>query len=201
MLGPMARPRTFDLEQVLDGAMALFRERGYEGTSVPDLTSELGICRQSLYNSFGDKRGLYLEALERYGKVEVDSKLGLLSAEGSPLENVRTVVRGLAAMATSCPGEGCLTVTAMVETREDPGALEAVERHVERLEGGFRGALTAAKEAGELRPAARPERLARAIITSIYGIGVLSRLPSSGPRIADAVSVLIGLLDDAASEG
>ena len=195
----MARPRTFELDQVLEGAVALFRERGYEGTSVPDLTERLGICRQSLYNAFGDKHGLWLEALERYGEREVDAKLALLAAPGSPLENVRTVIRGFAALATACPGEGCLTVTAMVETRRDPAALAVVERHVERLEGGFRDALQLALERGELMPAVRPERLARALITSVYGIGLLTRLPSSGGRIADAVSVLIGLLDDAAA--
>lgn len=179
--------------------MVLFRERGFEGTSVPELTSELGICRQSLYNAFGDKRGLYLEALERYGQLEVDTKLALLASAGSPLENVRTLVRGLAAMAANCPGEGCLTVTAIVETRDDAGSLEVVERHVERLESGLRSALVAADAAGELVATAHPERLARAIITSIYGIGLLSRLPSSGPRIADTVSVLLALLDDAAA--
>jgi len=195
----MARPRNFDADQVLEGAVALFRERGFDGTSVPDLTERLGICRQSLYNAFGDKRGLYLEALERYGEREVHAKLALLAADGSPLENVRTVIRGLAAQATACPSEGCLTVTAMVETRNDPEALDVVERHVELLEHGFRAALASAQAKGELRPDARPERLARALITSVYGIGLLTRLPSSSARIGDAVSVLIGLLDDAAA--
>jgi TetR/AcrR family transcriptional repressor of nem operon len=195
----MARPRNFDIEQVLEGAVALFRARGYEGTSVPDLTERLGICRQSLYNAFGDKHGLYLEALGRYGEREVDAKLILLAAEGSPLENVRTVIRGLAAFATACPSEGCLTATAIIDTRDDPAALAVVEQHVQRLENGFRDALQLALERGELATDARPERLARALITSIYGIGLLTRLPSSGARIADAVSVLLELLDDAAA--
>jgi hypothetical protein len=112
---------------------------------------------------------------------------------------VRTVVRGLAALATTCPGDGCLIATAMVEARDDPGAMAVVERQVTRLEVGFREALSAAQEAGELAPCARPERLAHALITSVYGIGLLSRLPSSGPRIADAVSVLMAQLDDAAA--
>ncbi len=71
----MARPRNYDEDQVLQGAVALFRGRGYERTSVPDLIDELGICRQSLYNTFGDKHGLYLMALDRYGQLEVDTKL------------------------------------------------------------------------------------------------------------------------------
>lgn len=196
----MARPRKFDENQVLDGAVAMFRERGYEGTSVPDLTAELGICRQSLYTTFGDKRGLYLKALEAWGRSEVDAKLSLLHADGSPLENVRTLIRGLAALATTCPSEGCLTVTAMVEKRDDPEALAVVEGQVARLERGFRDALARAREQGELRADARPVRLARFLTTAIYGIGLLTRLPDSGGRIADAVAVLLDFLDDAEAD-
>ena len=195
----MSRPRTFDPDRVLDAAVDVFREGGYAGTSVPDLVERLGICRQSLYTAFGDKRGLYLQALERYGAREIDARLALLRGTGSPLENLRTVLRGWAALATTCPGAGCLTARAMVEIHDDTEALGVVDAQVERLEQGFVEALARARAAGELRADARPERLARALVTSIYGLGVLSRLPSSGRRVADTVSVLIGLVDDAAA--
>jgi TetR/AcrR family transcriptional repressor of nem operon len=194
----VARPRTFDEAEVLEGAVRVFRESGYDGVSVPELTERLGICRQSLYSTFGDKRGLYLKALERWGRSEVDAKIEVLEGSGSPLENVRTVVRGWADLATRCPSEGCFTATAIVEARGDEEALAVVEAQVGRLEAGFRDALQRARDAGELRPDVRSERLARAIVTVAYGIGVLSRLPSSGPRIGDAVSHLIGLIDAAA---
>jgi TetR/AcrR family transcriptional repressor of nem operon len=193
----MARPRSFDETEVLEGAVAMFREQGYEGTSVPELTARLGICRQSLYKTFGDKHGLYLKVLENWGQREVDAKLALLAAPGSPLENVRTLIRGMAAMATSCPSEGCLTVTAMVENRDDAEALAIVEGQVNSLEQGFRMALENAQGLGELRPEARPARLARSLTTAVYGIGLLTRLPGSGPRIADAVSVILETLDTA----
>ena len=193
----MPRPRTFDPTEVLERAVDLFRERGFEGTSLPALTERLGICRQSLYNSFGDKRGLYLAALERYGEREVDAKLALLQADGSPIQNVRTILRGLAAMAATCPGPGCLTAGAISEITADVEALAVVERQVERLEGGFRDTLLRAREAGELRSDASPERLARSLVTSMYGLGVLSRLPGSGPRIGAAVDVMLELVDAA----
>ena len=195
----MARPRTFDRNAVLEGAVDLFRERGFDGTSVPELIERLGICRQSLYQEFGDKRGLYLEALERWGAREIAPKLALLAADGSPLENVRTLVRGLAALATSCPSEGCLTVTAVVENRDDADALAVAERQVEHLEAGLRAALERALAAGELRDGTRPERLARALTTAFHGAGVLARLPGSGPRIADTVAALLDQLDAAAA--
>lgn len=193
----MARPRNFDEAEVLEGAVKLFREQGYDNTSVPQLIEKLGICRQSLYKEYGDKRGLYLRALERWGKREIDSKLNLLSSEGSPFENVLTVVRGWAAYASQCPGGGCLTVTAIVETRDDKDALAIVEKQVERFEQGFLETLTKAKELGEIKANASPERLARTLISSCYGIGVLNRLAGSAPRIRDTVSLLLEVLNNA----
>jgi TetR/AcrR family transcriptional repressor of nem operon len=195
----MGRPKTYEESEILESAVELFREKGYEGTSVPEIISRLGICRQSLYNAFGDKRGLYLAALERYGQREVNAKLALLSAEGSPLENLRTLIRGWAALATQCPGEGCLTVVGIIEGRDDPEALAVVEKQVDQFEAGFQDALERAQKAGELKPNASPSRLARALVSTCYGMGVLSRLPGSGPRIGDAVAVLLGLIDEAAA--
>lgn len=195
----MARPRTFDEDEVLEGAVEVFRQRGYDGASIPELVERLGICRQSIYSAFGDKRGLYLRALSRWGEREIEAKVALLEGPGSPLENVRTIVRGWADYATRCPGDGCLTVTAAVEARGQPGALEAVEAQVTRLEQGLRDALQRAQAAGELRPEARPQRLASALVVIANGIGLLGRLPSSGPRIAETVGLMLGLLDDAAT--
>ena len=196
----MARPRTFDETEALEKAVGLFQEKGYEGTSLPDLVNHLGVCRQSLYNAFGDKRGLYLAVLERYGEREVDTKLALMNSDGPPLENLRTLVRGWAVLATQCPGPGCLTATAIVESGADADALAVVETQVNRLEQGFRETLERARENGELKKSASPIRLARALTSTLYGFGVLSRLPSSGPRIGDAVGVLLDLIDAAAAE-
>ena len=192
----MPRPRTFDEAEALERAIDLFREKGYEGTSIPELVSELGVCRQSLYNAFGDKRGLFLAALKRYGQREIEAKIALLEAEGSPIENLRTVIRGWAALASQCPSEGCLTAAAIVENRGDAEALGIVEHQVERLEEGFRRTLERASDRGELLESASPTRLARALTSTCYGLGVLARLPGSGARIGDAVAVMLALIDD-----
>jgi len=172
---------------------------GTGGTSVPDITSRLGICRQSLYKTFGDKRGLYLKALQVYGQQETDAKLALLKAAGSPLENVRTIVRAMAALATTCPSDGCLIVSAIVENHTDPEIRDFAEHEVNRLEAGFKAALVAAQLNGELLPDANPARIAHTITTSMFGIGLLIRLPQSGQRVADTVSVLLELIDRSAA--
>lgn len=191
----MARPKNFDENQVLEGAVALFKERGFEGTSMPDLTRELGICRQSLYSTFGDKKGLYVKALENYGQQEMAGKLALLQGPGSPLENLRTLIRGFASLATMCPSEGCLTVTALVETRNDARALAVVCQHVQSLESSIEDALGRAKNLGEIKECSDAASLARFITTSLYGIGLLVRLTDSSARIAATVAHLLETLE------
>src|SRR5579863_1793195 len=63
---PRGRPRGFDRDDVLDRAMRLFWERGYEATSVSELTEAMGITPPTLYSFFGDKKRLFLEAVDRY---------------------------------------------------------------------------------------------------------------------------------------
>ncbi|MGW4896653.1 TetR/AcrR family transcriptional regulator [Kitasatospora sp. NPDC004240] len=67
----MGRPRAFDEDEAIQAAAGLFATRGYEGTSVDDLVTGLGVHRGSLYKVFGSKRGLYLAALRRHLDHEV----------------------------------------------------------------------------------------------------------------------------------
>ena len=66
----MARHKEFDKEAVLEQAMLLFWRQGYEATSIRDLIEVTGISSSSLYESFGDKRAIYLAALRRDSKLE-----------------------------------------------------------------------------------------------------------------------------------
>src|SRR5205807_10090861 len=62
----MARPKEFDTDVALDEAMELFWSKGYEATSMSDLVEHLGLARQSVYDTFGDKHAIYMAALRRY---------------------------------------------------------------------------------------------------------------------------------------
>src|SRR5580658_1499508 len=64
--GRMGRPRSFDLDKAAERALHVFWQKGYEGTSLSDLTKAMGINRPSLYAAFGDKEALFRKVLERY---------------------------------------------------------------------------------------------------------------------------------------
>lgn len=84
----MARPKAFDETEALKSAMACFWERGYEATSVRELTEQMGIASPSLYNAFGDKRGLFKQALEHYCSQLTYERISRLEAEFQPHQRV-----------------------------------------------------------------------------------------------------------------
>src|SRR5436190_19772422 len=65
---PAGRPRAFDTEKALDKALQVFWRKGYEGTSLSDLTKAMRINRPSLYAAFGNKEALFRKALDRYSQ-------------------------------------------------------------------------------------------------------------------------------------
>ena len=106
----MGRPREFDLDQALEQALHLFWRKGYEGTSITDLTEAIGITKPSLYAAFGNKEELFRKAFDRY----VDGPAGYVQiALAKP--TAREVVEHLlfeAADAVTNPENppGCLAV-------------------------------------------------------------------------------------------
>src|SRR5919106_1334524 len=99
----MARHKEFDRDEALHRAMEVFWSRGYEAASVGDLVKHMGINRQSLYDTFGDKHALYLAALDRYPEVEGRKMFELLERPGSVKRALRNLFEGVVACAL---GEG-----------------------------------------------------------------------------------------------
>jgi AcrR family transcriptional regulator len=85
----VARPREFELEEVLDKAVETFWSKGYEATSIQDLVESMGIHRGSLYAAFEGKQGLFLTALDRYRKVVVRKLLDILDGDPSGKAAIR----------------------------------------------------------------------------------------------------------------
>src|SRR5688500_20409695 len=71
---PRGRPRSFDREAALDAAMEVFWRKGYEASSISDLTDAMGINPPSLYAAFGDKERLFMAAIERYSAERGESR-------------------------------------------------------------------------------------------------------------------------------
>ena len=112
--------KSFDPEIALVRARDLFWSRGYDGTGIRDLESELGINRKSLYDTFGSKRALFLRALEQYtDSVIARICTGLADERGTAFENLERVLGKLQAHHASPESRGCLLGVAMGQAEAD----------------------------------------------------------------------------------
>ena len=181
------RLRTFDEQIVLDRAMQLFWLRGYEGTSLSQLVDAMGISRQSLYDTFGNKRALFLRTLEHYQKTQLVEGLALLTRDGSPVENVKALLRFFDALARDSRARGCFVANTLVELGPHDAEIAAVVRGIlATLQGAIEANLIDAKRAGELAPHKQPDELAAALLNAVLGIAVAGRLahdPNESPLV------------------
>src|SRR5436305_15048332 len=100
----MARQKEFNRDEVLHKAMEVFWTRGYERASIQDLVKHMGINRQSIYDTFGNKHTLFLQALDRYREIQSRKVFAVLERPGSMKKNLRqlfeeAVARSLSAEA------------------------------------------------------------------------------------------------------
>ena len=89
------RPRTFDLDEALLAAMNAFWTKGYDGTSMKDLTKAMGISGPSLYAAFGDKRELYLKTIDRYADVDGCAPIIAFESEANIVKAVEGFLRSV----------------------------------------------------------------------------------------------------------
>jgi TetR/AcrR family transcriptional repressor of nem operon len=189
----MPRPRSFEEGAVLDQAVQLFWERGYEGTSLADLETHLGLGRQSLYNAFGDKQTLFLKALERYQRAVVENTLAHLNAPGGGLDAIRAFFRAsVESLTAPGPRRACLIANTILERgSQDADALLRCNHARAELERGFRRALAQAKTRGELAEGLDVEATATLLVSQSYGLSVLAKTGASAAELQGAVEVLL----------
>lgn len=169
----MARPKAFDDNQALDAAIALFCERGYEGASTEMLVKALGVGRQSLYNSFGDKWQLYCAALDRYCTKECAAHIAQLNSTPRAIDGIRAMVRRLVV------GEAkidCLATNSISEFGERKSDLAKIRENGDRvLRPAIIERVIAAQADGDLCPDLNPNGVVDFIYSSFSGIRIAAR--------------------------
>ena len=176
--------------------MQHFWRRGYEASSLPELVQAMGISRQSLYDTFGSKRALYIRAIELYQASQLSQAVALLEREGSPIENVRAAVRFFPKMAAAAGCRGCLVANAIVELGpRDMELARLLSDSLERIRCAFEGALRRAQARGELGPGKSPRELSRALTNAVMGIAVIGRLEAGRAELRDIYTGTLRMLD------
>ncbi len=199
---PRGRPRGFDREAALEAAMRLFWSRGYEATSISDLVAAMGITPPSLYGAFGDKKHLFLEALDRYqagpGCFAYKALTEEPTAEHAMLRLMMDAVKSFTDPRNP---RGCMVILAATNRApESDDVIEALASRRRAAQGVLRQRIAMGRAAGEFAPGADIDALAGLVTATLSGLAILARDGASRAslrRIVDQVMLAWPRPDDA----
>lgn len=154
--------------------MQAFWAKGFEATSLADLMEATGLHKGSLYQAFGDKHTLFIQALKRYLEEMRRRKNKVLTEAQTPLDGIRAVTHAMLDIADAdcaCP-RGCMAINALVELApHDAVVKEIMLDHIDRMRDSVTETVVRAQEAGQIRADRSPEEITALIMTFMAGLG------------------------------
>ena len=188
----MARPKEFDRDAAVERAMFVFWRKGYAATSTDDLLGAMKIGRQSMYDTFGGKHRLYLEALERYQLESVAGNIGRLRSTASPLAGIEALVVGIIASDKSVRERGCMGVGSIGEFgNTDPDLVTLRAKSGGAQHRALIERLRHAQAANEIGANVDIERAARFVETTMFGLQVAAKAGASFQTLRDTAAFAI----------
>lgn len=194
----MARQKAFDETALLERAMELFWELGYEATSVRDLNERLELSSSSLYNTYGGKRDLYLAALAAYRRVEYEQVRNQLAEAPVAREAIARLFAELAdSLLADGSRRGSFTLNAAVELgARDRAVARQLQEHFADVTRLLADYLAAAQARGEIigrRHA--PRELASFLLLNLYSLAALVKVDASREQMELFINVALSVLD------
>lgn len=189
----IGRPREFDVDEALDRALRVFWRKGYEGTTLPDLTEAMGINRPSLYAAFGNKESLFRKALDRYSEGSAAIMTEALRQRTTREVVERLLIDTAEALTNPKNPPGCLGVQGALSCGDaaEPIRNELIARRA-AAETAIRQRFERAIAEGDLPQEAAPSDLARFVATIIQGMAVQA---ASGATRSELCQVATMALD------
>jgi TetR/AcrR family transcriptional repressor of nem operon len=173
----MVRARTFDPSTALKHAVELFASKGYSETSMEDIVNATGVSRYGIYGTFGSKRELFEQALDRYAdSMGKQAFLRLLEPDAS-IEHIRNIFQErVVDMCCQAENKGCLFIhTAMELAPRDDDLRDVLQKFMGRMSKLFAVGLDSAKERGEVRADLDVKAAGELLTSTMFGLAVLGR--------------------------
>jgi AcrR family transcriptional regulator len=190
----MARPRSFNPDEALDLARDVFWQKGFQGTSLDDITAATGLAKPSLYAAFGDKNALFLKVLDRYHRRIVANAERTLNEGASAREAIERWLTGFVPFCSGAKGiRGCLSVNTAADGVSDQKQVRnRVERFNRELEKLLSNRLRA--DRAQFSTAFDPDAAAHAIMAIYFGLMVMAKDAPTAARVRATLNQAMNLL-------
>src|SRR5258708_7534870 len=191
----MSRPREFDTDLALNAAVEIFWRNGFDATQVQTLCRAMKLNPGSLYGAFGDKRELFLLALDRYIETVSREAIARINGKTSGIAGITGYFAHLiGAIVDGKRKWGCLITNSLIELSvAEPSIKSKVELHFARLEAAFAVALVRAQASGELRKGIGPEA-AEFLVCTVQGLNVIAKTKPPRQRLEQIVCTALSAL-------
>ena len=190
--------KQFDPREALEKAMQLFWAKGYAATGMAELQERMGIGRKSLYDTFGNKRQLFIKTLQLYSDSVVRQIFSELDRAGSPLGNIRRLMRTLQRYDSGPESMGCMLGVGMAQCRTDDSEMaEVLRHHIKGIEEAFYKTFKRAQDAGELDGNTNIRDLARLYMGIGQGLALVGRVQDSPAVPRSIVNAALTALETA----
>ena len=169
--------KTFKTEDAINRAQKIFWAKGYEATSLSDLTEGMGINKGSLYNAFGNKKKLFTLALLQYDRDNGQKTIENLKAIEDPVVAVKTLFDGLIAESLAdTESKGCFLVnTALELPNHDDDIREMVSDALGDMEKFFKKLILDGHKSGKISKNVKAGETAKTLLSLVVGLRVLAR--------------------------
>lgn len=192
----MARSKTFEPDEKLREAMQVFWVYGFEGASMQQLLDAMQICRQSLYDTFGDKRQLFLRALKLYDREQSKQRQALLNSEKSARKALHKLFLGLAAETVEKRHRGCLMVKVVAEgLTSDDEASAIIARNARSYRRSLQEVLARGVADGEFPASLAPGAGASYLFTVLQGLWVSAQSGASANTLRKSAQMALHTLE------
>jgi AcrR family transcriptional regulator len=192
----MGRPRTYTRDAVIEKAMGIFWQNGYKATSVSDIVRETGLNTASMYKEFGDKDGLFLEALEYYRGHVIGPRYQIL-VDNPNMAGVETFLRNVMTGAAKTEYKGCLMMNHLAQKQViSSDAAKQVGAFCAEIESLVKIALCNAQSDGDISPEKDPAELASFVVFCVHGAVLYGRHDNKKAQIPYLYDVIIRALRD-----
>jgi AcrR family transcriptional regulator len=190
------RPREFDMDQALDGAIRLFRERGYHAASIGDLTDAMGLASGSIYKAFRDKRDIFLAAFDRYILLRNEQMQQVVGAAKSARQRLRDLLAFYLESSRGVEGRrGCLVVGSAVELAIfDREVAARVNTSLANNEALLAGLIREGHVDRSIPRQVDPEQTARVMVCLTQGMRVVGKAGRAPSDPSIAVDIAMKLL-------
>ncbi len=193
----MARGKVFNHDHVVGKAMEVFWSKGFEATSIQDLVDAMGINRGSIYDTFGDKSGLFTAALERYMATSPVTTLIDSAETAEPRPAIEQFIRNQVDFCCAPGGQrGCFMTNSLTEMGSCNGHIATLlGATLSRLEQALYTLIRRGQETGDISPWRDARALARSLVATVQGIKALAKVRPGRDALNDIAHMALAHLD------